>query len=135
MAAVECELARVVMSEQHDRQIIELKEKEGERRFPIVIGIFEVHAIHRVVNNEPPVRPLTHELLSSILRELNVTVERVIVNDLRDWTFFARIILKQNGKTFDIDSRPSDAMALAVHTNAAIYVEERVLEEASKGYI
>jgi len=131
MALVECELARVVMSETQDRQVIVLKEKNGERMLPILIGTFEVFAIHRTINNQPPPRPLTHELFGSVLDALGVQIERVVVNDLRDMTFFGRIILRQDGKRFDIDSRPSDAIALAVQKGAPIFVEEKVLAEAA----
>lgn len=135
MALVECKLSRVVMSEVHDHHIIVLQEKEGERKFPIIVGFFEVHAIHRTINSEPPPRPLTHELLGTVLKELGVTVDRVVVNDLREGTFYARLLLKQDGKEFDMDSRPSDAIALAVQAQAPIFVDERVLERAARDSI
>ena len=131
MSSVECQLAKVVMSETHERQIIVLQEKNGERRFPVVIGPVEVFAIHRTINKEKLARPLTHELVGNILGALGVAIERVIVNDLRDQTFYARILLRRDGKTYDVDSRPSDAIALALQVNAPIYVEEKVLREAS----
>jgi len=131
MPIVECQLAKVVMSETHERQIIVLQEKDGERKFPVIIGPVEVFAIHRTINKEKPVRPLTHELIGNILRTLGVSIEKVIVNDLRNQTFYARILLEQDGKTYDVDSRPSDAIALALQVDAPIYVEERVLQEAS----
>ena len=133
MSLVECELVRVVMSEGHDQHVVMLKEKDGERTFPIVIGMFEVYAIHRTINERPPPRPMTHELFGSALDALGVTVERIIVNDLRDNTFYGRIILKQNGEAFELDSRPSDAIALAVQKGAPIFVEESVLARASGG--
>jgi len=131
MPIVECQLAKVVMSETHERQIIVLQEKNGERKFPVIIGPVEVFAIHRTINKEKLARPLTHELIGNILGALGVSIEKVVVNDLRNQTFYARILLKQDGKSYDVDSRPSDAIALALQANAPIYVEERVLQEAS----
>jgi len=131
MALVECRLAKVVMSESHDRQVIVLQEVDGARQFPIIIGFFEVFAIHRFVNNNPVPRPLTHELIGNILNGLDVSIEKVIVNELKDMTFYARLILRQDGRTFDIDSRPSDAIALAVQAGAPIFVDEDVIQKAS----
>lgn len=138
MSLVECELAQLVLNEARDTGIVELKEKDGERRLPIVIGLWEIYAIHRHVHNEPPPRPMTHELFGNVLDALGVTIERAVINDLRvlencrNGTFFGRLIVKQNGKTFDIDSRPSDAIALAVQKGAPIFVEESVLQETSE---
>jgi bifunctional DNase/RNase len=131
MPLVECQLSRVVMSETHDHHVLWLKEKVGERQMAISIGFPEVWAVHRVINQEPPPRPLTHELFASVLRELDVRVERVVVHALRDKTYYGRLILRQDGKTYDIDSRPSDALVLAVQQGAPIFVEEEVLERAS----
>jgi len=132
MALVECRLAKLVKSEHHDRQVVVLQETNGSRQFPILIGFYEVLAIHRFVSGERLPRPLTHELIGNICRGLNITLERVVITELRDMTFYARLILKQDGKTFDIDSRPSDAIALAVHLGAPLYVEEEVLQKASQ---
>ncbi len=131
MALVECELARIVMSEAHDRHVVTLQEKGGERAIEIWIGLWEVFAIHRTVNNEPPPRPLTHELFGNVLDALGVRIERIIISELRGRTYFGRLILRQNGETFDIDSRPSDAIALAVQKGAPIFVDESVLEQVS----
>jgi len=134
MALVECELARVVMSETRHRQVIVLKEKSGERKMPIMIGLSEVFALHRVINEEAPPRPLTHELFGNVLDALGVTVERVVITQLVEGTYFGRLILKQNGQTYDIDSRPSDAIVLAAQKSAPIFVEEAVLEEGTRDY-
>ena len=133
MALIECCLSKVVMSENHD-QVIVLGEKGGKRLFPIVIGIFEVYAIHRFVNNESPPRPYTHELFGNVLKALNVSIERVVVNDLRDRTFYAVLVLNQDGKSAEVDCRPSDAIALAVQAGAPIFVEEAVLDKASQDF-
>jgi bifunctional DNase/RNase len=128
MGLVECELHRVVMSEMRQHQVIILKEKSGERQLPIVIGLNEVFAIHRIINEEPPPRPLTHELFGSVLDVLDARVERVVVNALEGTTFLGRLILSRNGETYDIDSRPSDAIVLAVQKGAPIFVDEEVLK-------
>jgi hypothetical protein len=134
MAQVPCKLAKIVMSENHDRQIVVLEEEDGTRKFPIIIGFFEVFAIHRFVNNEVPPRPLTHELIGNICRGLDVEVERIVVSELKDMTFYARLILSQDGHTFDVDSRPSDAIAIAMQMDAPIFVEEDVLTRASQDF-
>lgn len=131
MALIECKLARLLMSETSDQQIIYLKEKEGNRQFPIVIGLFEVYAIHRFINKEPPPRPLTHELIGGILSELDIQIEKVVVNDLREGTFYGRLHLVQNGISYDIDARPSDCIALSALSGAPIFVEEHVLDEVA----
>ena len=134
MALVECELIRVVMSESRDHQVIVLREKGGERAMPVLIGPTEARAIHRAVNSIPPPRPLTHELFGQVLDELGAKIERVVVNDLSGSTYFGRIILKVGRHTHDMDSRPSDAIALATQKGAPIFVEESVLERASRDY-
>jgi len=134
MPQVECRLAKIVMSENHDRQIVVLEQKDGSRKFPIIIGFFEVFAIHRFVNNETPPRPLTHELIGNICRGLDIQIEKIIINDLRDMTFFARLVLKQDGRSYEVDSRPSDAIALAAQMGAPIFVEEEVIAKASQDF-
>lgn len=133
MPLVECELARVVMSESHDHQVVVLKEKGGERIVPIAIGLFEVFAIHRTINNEPPPRPMTHELFGNVLDALGAKIERVVVTELREVVYIGLLVLRMNGQTYEIDSRPSDAIALAVQKGAPIFVEEEVLTQASQG--
>ncbi|KPK60355.1 MAG: hypothetical protein AMK73_08185 [Planctomycetes bacterium SM23_32] len=132
MPLVECELARVVMSETRHHQVIVLKERGGEREMAILVGLAEIFALHRVISDEPPPRPLTHELFGSVLDTLGVKVQRVIVNALNDHTYYGRLILQQDGRTFDVDSRPSDAIVLAAQKEAPIFVEEEVLAEASR---
>ena len=134
MPLVECDLIRVIMSETRSHQIIVLKEKDGERTMRVAIGPAEAVAIHRAVSGERLPRPMTHELLGVVLDALEVEVARVVVNDLRDKTFFGRLILSQNGRIHDIDSRPSDAVAIAMQKGAPIFVEEGVLKQASQDY-
>ena len=126
---VHMELSRIIISETNDEQVIVLKEVEGERAFPIVIGIWEAVAIDRNIKGKKTPRPMTHDLLENIIGGLDSKLDRVIVTELRDRTFFAKLILRRSGKTVEIDSRPSDAIALAVQMRAPIYVEEQVLEE------
>ncbi len=125
---VEMQLVRIVISETDDQQIIILKEVNGDRHFPIVIGITEAAAIDRRLKRHPTPRPPTHELLASVIERLGGVVERVVINDLRDRTFFALLQVKQGKKVLQIDSRPSDAIALGIGSGVPIFVEEKVLE-------
>jgi hypothetical protein len=128
---IEVELARILIAETRDGQIIVLKEKDGSRAFPIVIGYFEAAAIDRHVKEIPTPRPLTHDLLSSVIKAFGGKLDHIVINDLRDNTFFARLIIKVGGETLDVDSRPSDAIALAVQSGCPVFVEEHVLNEVA----
>ncbi|MBI2930391.1 MAG: bifunctional nuclease family protein [Planctomycetes bacterium] len=125
------ELARIIISETSDEQVLVLKESSGERAFPIVIGIWEAVAIDRNLKQKKTPRPMTHDLIENVIRGLDSQLERIVVNELRDRTFYAKLILRRNGKSYEIDSRPSDAIALAVQMKAPIYVDEKVLEEVA----
>jgi len=125
-------LSKIMISESSDHQIIVLKEKQGDRSFPIVIGIQEAWAIDRAVKCIPTPRPLTHDLLGNIITGLDVGVKRITINDLRNNTFYAKIMLQQNGTNFEIDSRPSDAIVLATQMKSDIFVAKKVLDEVSK---
>ena len=129
---VEMELSRIIISENSDSQVIELKEKDGSRSFPIVIGTCEADAIRRGVNDMRMPRPLTHDLLSNVIEDLGARLERVVVCDLRRNTFYAKLILTRKDEVVEVDSRPSDAIALAVGRGTPIYVEEKVLVNACK---
>jgi hypothetical protein len=129
---VHMELSRIMISETSDHQIIVLKEKDGQRSFPIVIGLHEAWAIDRAVKDIPTPRPLTHDLLSNVIIQLSGGIERVEISDLKSNTFYAKIIISQNGSVLEIDSRPSDAIALAMQGNTPIYVAKTVLEEVCK---
>jgi hypothetical protein len=127
------ELSKIMISETNDHQIIILKEKEGQRSFPIVIGLHEAWAIDRAVKEIPTPRPLTHDLLYSVITGLNADLARIIINDLKNNTFYAKLIIQMNGKSVEVDSRPSDAIALAMQKrDTPIFVEEKVLEEVCK---
>ncbi len=125
--AVRMDLARIIIRETGDSQIIVLKEREGDRHFPILIGIYEALAIQRRIKGESTQRPLTHELMSRIIEGLHGELERIVISDLKDHTFFATLVIRRNGEMISIDSRPSDAIALGAATNTPIFVEEEVL--------
>jgi uncharacterized protein len=129
---VEAELTKIIINEMSDQQIIVLKECHGQRSFPIVIGIVEIFAIDRRLKGIPPVRPMTHDLLITILDTLGARVEKIVINDLSNHIFFARIHLSLNGQIFEIDSRPSDAIAIGTAAKAPIFVEEHVFDQASQ---
>ena len=129
---VEVELSRIIINETSDQQIIVLKERNGERSFPIVIGIVEIFAIDRRLKGITPPRPMTHDLLDRVIKGLKGKIEKIVINDLSSHTFYAKITLSSNGKTIEIDSRPSDAIALGVASNTPIYVAEHVFDKASQ---
>lgn len=129
---IEMELSRIIINETSDQQIIVLKERDGQRSFPIVIGIVEVFAIDRRLKGIKPPRPMTHDLLGNIIESLGAKVEKVVINDLRNHTFYAKIYLSMNGRIVEIDSRPSDAIALGTASNTPIYVAEHVLDETCR---
>jgi len=108
-----------------------LKEAEGSRRLPIIIGAFEAQAIALEMEGIKPPRPLTHDLLKTVVDNLGANVVEIIVSELKDNTFYAKIILEASGLTNEIDARPSDAIALAVRTFAPIYVSETVMNSAA----
>lgn len=108
-----------------------LKEVNGARRLPIIIGAFEAQAIALEMEGIKPPGPLTHDLLKILIDNLGANVNEIIINELKDNTFFARIILESSGLTNEIDARPSDAIALAVRTYAPIFVSESVMSSAA----
>lgn len=127
---VPVELTRIIINEESEQQLIVLKEKDGERRLPIVIGIVEVFAIDRRLKGIETPRPLTHDLLGNVIEALGARIEKIVVDDLRDHTFFAKLHLHTGIETIVVDSRPSDAIALATATQAPIFVEDRVFEKS-----
>src|SRR5579862_8183782 len=110
--------------------IVILRDKDGQRVLPIWVGIFEANAIALQIENIATPRPMTHDLLRNVIHDLKATVERVVVCDLQENTFYALIYLSLNGDTLAIDARPSDAIALALRTRAPIFVEETVIDNA-----
>ncbi|HZL36870.1 MAG TPA: bifunctional nuclease family protein [Tepidisphaeraceae bacterium] len=130
--AVQMELNKIIISEMQPEQIIVLKEVDGDRKFPIVIGSGEAYAIDRRLKGLIHPRPLTHDLLASIIEKMGGSIDRIEINDLQDHTFFARIHIRHNGSVVKIDSRPSDAIALGVATSVPIYVAEHVLADVCR---
>jgi bifunctional DNase/RNase len=128
MIEMSVEFVRVSM--QNYNRVVILKEKESERYLLIWIGPSEAEAIAMRLGDVQPPRPQTHDLLRNVIESLEAQVSYVLVNDLNNDTFYARIVLDQNGRTVEIDSRTSDAIALAVRAQVPIYADESVLERA-----
>ena len=128
---LQMELSRIIINEINDQQVIYLREVDGERTFPILIGIFEATSIDRRVKNIPAPRPLTHDLLVSTVEHMGAEFQDVIISELRDHTYFALLRIRHDGELLEIDSRPSDAIAIAVSCNPQlpIYVNEEVLND------
>ena len=129
---VEMEVVGVTPEQQTNRPLVWLKDKEQPPRMflPIAIGPFEANAICMELYNEPPPRPITYDLLKSILEGLDARVVKIHINALKEDTFYAEITLESSGTQLEIDSRPSDAIALALRVGASIYVSEEVLAKA-----
>jgi len=126
---VEMELSRILITDTSEGQIIVLREKNGSRSFPIVIGYFEAAAIDRHVKEIRTPRPLTHDLLRSIISSMGGTLDRVVVNSLTNETFYAVLEISRGEERLSVDSRPSDAIALAVLDSKPIFVDEAVLDQ------
>jgi bifunctional DNase/RNase len=128
---IEMNLVGVRVELPGNQPIVLLKEHEGERYLPIWIGTSEATAIAFALQGVVTARPMTHDLMKSILDELAVNVSRILITELRDGTFYATIEMAQNGSAVEISSRPSDAIALAVRLGVPIFAHESVLDEAS----
>jgi bifunctional DNase/RNase len=110
--------------------IVILRDKEGQRVLPIWVGIFEANAIALQIENVATPRPMTHDLLRNVIQDLNGSVQKIVVSDLQDNTFFALIYVQVGEELRAIDARPSDAIALALRTRAPIFVEDTVIDNA-----
>jgi bifunctional DNase/RNase len=110
--------------------IVILRDKDGAKTLPIWVGMFEANAIALQIENISTPRPMTHDLLRNVIHDLKASVQKIVVCDLQDSTFYALIYLSINGEIVAIDARPSDAIALALRTRAPIYVEETVIDNA-----
>lgn len=129
---VRMNLARIVIQDTSDQQIIFLREREGTREFPIVIGDPEASAIDRRLKGYKRARPMTHDLLADVIQKLGAELEKIVINDLKNHTFYAKLVLRYNGEVIEVDSRPSDAIALGVGVaseTTPIFVSEHVLRE------
>jgi bifunctional DNase/RNase len=128
MIRVVVDSIRVSLLTQH--RVVVLRETDSKRYLPIWIGPFEADAIAMAIQGHEPQRPMTHDLLKSLIGELDGQISHILVNDIQDNTFFARIVIEQRGRTVEVDARPSDAVALAVRTEVPIFVEAHVLDQA-----
>jgi len=122
------ELSRVLITELGDQQVIFLREVDGERSFPIMIGTYEAIAIDRRLKGISAPRPMTHDLLASVIEALDAGIDKIVISDLRDHTFIATLHLSTASGTVQVDSRPSDAIALGAACETPIYVAEAVLD-------
>jgi uncharacterized protein len=129
---VQMELMRIIINENSDQHIIFLKEVDGDRMFPIVIGIFEASSIDRRVKNQATQRPLTHDLLANTIELLGGELQDIYINELREHTYFAKLRIRHDGELVEVDSRPSDAIALAVTVDVPIYVAEDIIDEVGQ---
>ncbi|WP_228767794.1 bifunctional nuclease family protein [Candidatus Velamenicoccus archaeovorus] len=132
MAMIEMELNKIIIDEKRPDQIIVLKEKNGSRLMPIIIGYLEANAIKLKVSGVTPPRPLTHDLLFSVIEGLGASVAKILIDALENNTFYAKLVLRLSGEASEkiIDARPSDAVAMAVRAHAPIFVEEEVIKRS-----
>jgi bifunctional DNase/RNase len=127
---IRMEIKGLLMDPVSNMPVVILRDTEKGLFLPIWVGIFEANAIALEMEKVATPRPMTHDLLKNLLAELDAHVERIVINDLRENTFFARIHLTRKDSTLSVDSRPSDAIALALRSHAEIFVEEEVLEKS-----
>jgi bifunctional DNase/RNase len=132
MIRVTVDSIRVSLLTQH--RVVVLRESDSRRYLPIWIGAFEADAIALALQGHEPQRPMTHDLLKSVFAELGATISHILVSDIQESTFFARIVVDQASRSVEIDSRPSDAIALAVRTDVPIFVEDHVFDQAGVLY-
>ncbi len=127
---IEMKIKGLVVDPISKMHIVVLEDLKSERMLPIWIGVFEANAIALKIENISTPRPMTHDLLKNFLDKLNISIEKIVVNDVRDNTFYAIIHCHNKDQTITIDSRPSDAIALALRANAPIFVENEVVKKA-----
>ncbi len=126
----ELEIESIRVRQETQQRAVVLRVKDSNLFLPIFVGHFEVEAIRLKLMDIEVQRPMTHDLLDSIIYNLGATVDKIIVSELKEDTFYAKIIVNYDSRTFEIDARPSDAIALAVRSGASIFAEESVLEKA-----
>jgi bifunctional DNase/RNase len=127
---VKMEIKGLLMDPVSNMPVVILRDREDGAFLPIWVGIFEANAIAIEMERIQAPRPMTHDLLRNVIQELGIRVDRIVVTELKDNTFFARIHLSRGGEQWSVDSRPSDAIALALRAEAEIFVEEDVLEKS-----
>jgi len=126
------ELNKIVIDEKRHDQLIVLKEKNGVRVLPIVIGLAEASAIKMKISGFEPPRPLTHDLLHSTIGDLGAKIEKIIIDKLEENTFHAKVVLRtESGQEKSVDARPSDSIALAVRAHAPIFVEDEIIKNSA----
>lgn len=130
MAEVEMKIRGLMMDPVTNMPIVVLKDVAGEALLPIWVGVYEANAIALEIEKVATPRPMTHDLIKNVLTGLDARVHRVVVTELRDDTFFAVIWMEQNGQVISVDSRPSDALALALRVDCPIYVSDDVLKSS-----
>ena len=131
---IEVELSKIIIDEEKKEQVIVLKDRSGEKVLPIVIGLNEAAAIRIQLSGFVPPRPLTHDLMKSLIDTLDVSLEKVVIDKLVDGTFHAKLYLKKSDDGAKIvDARPSDSVALALRTKSSIFVEEEVFDRLAMG--
>ena len=124
------ELTRIIITEHAEQQnVIYLKEVDGDRMFPIMIGVYEATSIDRRVRGQASQRPLTHDLLANTIDMLGGELQDIYINELRDHTYYAKLRIKHDGEIIEVDSRPSDAIAVAVTVDVPIFVSEEIIDE------
>ena len=127
---LELEIESIRVRQETQQRAVVLKVKDSDLYLPIFIGQFEVEAIRFKLMGVEVQRPMTHDLLGSIIGDLGGTIHSIVVSELKNDTFFAKIVIDSNGTLIEIDARPSDALALAVRSEAPIYAEDEVVEKA-----
>ena len=132
---VQMEVSKIRIDERRGEQVVVLKERGGNRFLPIIIGISEVTAIKMKISGIQPPRPLTHDLLKDTITQLGATLQRIVITKLEFNTFFATLVLKtQDGQLHEVDARPSDSIAVALRSDAPIFVAEDVLNQVASSY-
>ncbi len=128
---IRMDLARIVIIDSEDEKMsmIVLRETEGDRAFPILIGVHEAYAIRRRAKQNKMQRPMTHDLIERMIGQLDFELDQIVIHELRDSTFYAKLVLRRNGDVVEIDSRPSDAIAVGAGTDTPIFVDDTVLDE------
>ena len=126
---VQVELSKIIINEAVDQQIIVLKELNGDRSFPIVIGMTEAMAIERRLKGIELPRPMTHDLLASVIEQMDGKIEKVVISDLANGTFYALLYVNVDGEELEIDSRPSDAIALSAGMDVRLFVDEEIFQK------
>jgi len=132
---VQMEVSKIRIDERRGEQVVVLKERGGDRLLPIIIGISEVTAIKMKISGIQPPRPLTHDLLKDTIAQLGATLQRVVITRLEFNTFFAKLVLQtKEGERREVDARPSDSIAVALRSDAPIFVAEEVLNQVASSY-